>query len=64
MTLDSLAVALRGMPRSAPMFVRLPDGTLTRVRRVRPVHMAPDGRVLAPGAGEGQGVYSITLEVE
>jgi hypothetical protein len=36
-SLDSLAQALRGMPRDAPMLVKLPDGTLADIGMVEPI---------------------------
>ena len=43
MTLDRLANALRGMPRDAPMVVRLPDGGLRAIALVRPVLLSGGG---------------------
>jgi hypothetical protein len=59
MTIDQLAHALRGMPRSAPMLVATADG-LRSIAMVRPGWLRGDG---TPGQEGGQAVYSITLEL-
>ena len=51
LTLDSLANALRGIPRSAPVYVRTAD-RLKRVEFVRLIRVAGDGQQTASGAGE------------
>lgn len=43
MTLDELAHGLRGMPHTAPILVRMPDGQLQPIRFVRPIHLSADG---------------------
>ena len=61
MILDGLARALRGMPRDAPMLVRLPDGSLRGIAVVRPVLLGGDGAERPTAAGQGR--YAITLEL-
>jgi hypothetical protein len=61
MTLDGLANALRGMPRDAPMMVRLPDGSLREIVMVRPVLTGGDGAELAVASSLAR--YTITLEL-
>ena len=62
LTLDGLANALRGMPRSAPVLVRLSSGELRPVALVRPIYILTSGTE-ALSAGSAQGQYVITLEV-
>jgi hypothetical protein len=62
LTLDNLALAMRGMPRDAPIAIRL-DGRLYRLCHVTPQYVrdmpgAPSG----PPMGPDQGVYTIVLE--
>ena len=62
LTLDNLANGMRGMPRTAPILVRL-GGRLYRVSGVTPGYVrdipgAPSG----PPMGPNQGVYAIVLE--
>ncbi len=59
-TLDQLAAALRGMPRDAPMLVRLQDGAFRGIRRIRPMHVAADGNEVLQGGSDGT-LYAITL---
>ena len=59
MTLDQLARALRGMPRSAPMLVATTEG-LRPIVGVRPGWLRNDG---SAGAADGSAVYSITLKL-
>lgn len=61
MTLDGLARAVRGMPRDAPMMVRLPDGGLCDIAAVRPVLLDGDGTALTSASSQGR--YTITLGV-
>ena len=64
MTLHQLASALRGLPRDAPMFVRLPDGSLRHIRGVRPVFLATAGGGEVPSdTSKSQTTYAISLEV-
>lgn len=62
MTLDQLARALRGMPRDAPMMVRLPDGGLRAIALVRPVLLSGGGAEMSVASSQGR--YTITLELE
>ena len=52
-TLDTLAHALRGMPRDAPILVELPDGRLVPVRLVRIIAVGP-GATQQTTAGTGR----------
>jgi hypothetical protein len=44
MTLDALAHALRGMPGTAPIMVRMPDGELRPVRLVTATYTGGNSR--------------------
>ena len=50
-TINSLANALRGVPRSAPVYVRTADG-LKHVEFVRLIRVASNGRQTEGGSGE------------
>jgi len=63
LTLDMLARALRGIPREAPILVRMPDGSLRHVRTVRPVYVAADGTENPRSASTSGQTYAISLEV-
>lgn len=62
-TLDALANSLRGMPRDAPILIRMPDGSLRPVIGVRPAHLSGDQQELPEGSYTGAALYAITLEV-
>jgi hypothetical protein len=51
LTLDNLANALRGVPRSAPVYVRTTNG-LKLVAFVRLIRAAGDGQQTEHGAGQ------------
>jgi hypothetical protein len=63
MTLHRLALALRGMPRDAPILIRLPNGALRAIAMVGVTYLDTDGVELPPGAYTGDDEYAITLEV-
>src|SRR4051794_37292538 len=53
-TLDQLAVALRGMPRGAPVLIELPDGRFVEIASVKPQHvLAREGRAEASTSAHG-----------
>jgi hypothetical protein len=61
-TLDTLAQALRGMPRDARMLIQLPDGALAEIDHVRPGHvgMRDDGTLETRQSTQGAH-YGIVL---
>jgi hypothetical protein len=59
-TLDSLAAALRGMPRHARIMVEMPDGSLRPVRMIRGIPSSP-GHAGHLEAAMGIGGYTIAL---
>jgi hypothetical protein len=63
-TLDSLARALRGMPRDAPILVRMPDGSLRQVRNMRPLYIMADRSENPAGATLNGQQYAISFEVD
>jgi hypothetical protein len=63
-TLDSLARALRGMPRDAPILVRMPDGSLRRILNVRPLYITAAGTENPAGATLNGQQYAISFEVD
>jgi hypothetical protein len=63
MTLDDLARSLRGMPRGAPMLVRMPDGSLRPLVSARPARLLKDGTEAGNAVDPGQTIYTIVLVV-
>ncbi|MFL5279493.1 MAG: hypothetical protein ACJ8AW_00430 [Rhodopila sp.] len=61
-TLEKLAQAMRGMPREAPILIRLPDGRLAEITWVKPEFIGGDGATHSGPSGDG--TYAITLVVE
>jgi len=59
-TLHKLASALRGIPRDAPMLVRLPDGSLHHIDHLQPATVA-DQNVRPAVAKVGR--YAVMLVV-
>jgi hypothetical protein len=52
------------LPRDAPIFVRMPDGSLRRVRNVRPLYITADGSENPAGATLNGQQYAISFEVD
>ncbi len=56
--------AMGGMPREAPVVVRLPDGSLRRIHRVRPVLLVTGGKEASPDDLTSPKTHAISLELD
>ena len=64
MTLHELAVWMRGMPRDAPILIRLPDGRLVHIDHVSATYARDTDDGLADGPAGSAGRYAIVLAVK
>ena len=60
-TLNKLAVAMRGMPRDAVIFIKLPDGRLVDMDHVTATYALEQTPGEITGTSCTQGTYAIVL---
>jgi hypothetical protein len=60
-TLEKLAQALRGMPRQAPILIKLGDGRLAEIAYVQPMYVRARDGLHEQSVASGGNTYGITL---